>query len=87
MFAGRGSRITTEVNINSVDILDVNLDLKMGLYKPYKKPNQTPLYVHSLSNNPKKFLENIPLAINQRLNRISSNEIVFNEALQNIKKH
>ena len=86
MFAGKGSRMTTEVNINSVDILDVNLDLKTGLYKPYKKPNQSPLYVHSLSNHPKKVLENIPLAVNQRLNRISSNDIVFDEAAPDFQK-
>ena len=67
--------ITTEANF-----LDVNLDLKTRLYKPYMKPNSTPLYVHSLSNHPKKILQNVPLAVNERLNRISSNQAVFSEA-------
>merc|ERR1712177_202308 len=66
--------------MHSVDFLDVNLDLKTGLYKPCKKPNHTPLYVHSLSNHPKKVLDNIPLAVNKRLCKISSNERVFKEA-------
>ena len=44
------------------------------------KPNQTPLYVHNLSNHPRKILENIPLSVNNRLSRISSNREVFNEA-------
>ena len=76
MFQGEGLRITTEANIHSVDFLDVNFDLQT-----YTKPNQTPLYVHSSSNHPKKILENIPLAVNERLNRISSNQTVFNEAV------
>ena len=83
---GEGLRITTEANIHSVDFLDVNLDLRTGLYKPFKKPNQTPLYVHRLSNHPRKVLENIPLAVNQRLNKISSNETVFNEAVPDFQE-
>ena len=44
------------------------------------KPNDVPLYVHSQSNHPKKVLENIPLAVNERLNRISANKSVFDAA-------
>ena len=63
-----------------MDFLDVNLDLKTGLHKPFVKPNQTPLYVHSLSNHPKHILENIPKAVNERLSKLSSNQAVFDEA-------
>lgn len=45
------------------------------------KPNDTPLYVNSQSNHPKKVLENIPLAVNERLNRISSNQSLFDAAI------
>ena len=86
VFQSEGLRITTEANMHSVDFLDVNLDLQTGLYKPYKKPNHTPLYVHSLSNYPKKVLENIPLAVNKRLCKISSNETVFKEATQDYQE-
>ena len=41
-------------NIHSVNFLDVNLDLSSGEFKVYMKPNDTPLYVHSQSNHPKK---------------------------------
>ena len=54
--------------------------LSNGQYKAYMKPNNTPLYVNSQSNHPKKVLENIPLAVNERLNRISSNKSVFDAA-------
>ena len=80
VFEGEGLRMTIEANIHSVNFLDVNLNLSTGLYKAYMKPNDTPLYVNSQSNHPKKVLENIPLAVNERLSRISSNEAVFDAA-------
>ena len=55
-------------------------DLSNGEFKPYMKPNDTPLYVHSQSNHPKKVLDNIPSAVNDRLSRISSNKAVFDVA-------
>ena len=58
----------------------VNLDLSNGVFKAYMKPNDVPLYVHSQSNHPKQVLENIPLAVNDRLNRISANKTVFDAA-------
>ena len=58
----------------------MNLDLKTGLHKPFLKPNQTPLYVHHLSNHPKQIKENIPKAVNDRLSKLSSNGVVFDEA-------
>ena len=80
VFEDEGLRITVIANVHSVNFLDVNLDLSNGEFKPYMKPNDTPLYVHSQSNHPKKVLENIPLAVNNRLNRISSNKSVFDAA-------
>ena len=44
------------------------------------KHNNIPLYVNTRSNHPKIFLDNIPLALNERLNRISSNKSVFDAA-------
>ena len=80
LFEDEGLRITVIANIHSVNFLDVNLDLSNGEFKPYMKPNDIPLYVHTQSNHPKKILENIPLAVNERLNRISSNRSVFDAA-------
>ena len=39
-------KITIEGNKKNVDFLDITMDLKTGEYKPYMKPNNTPLYVH-----------------------------------------
>ena len=35
-----------------VDYLDVSFDLESGIFKPFKKENNTPLYVHKSSNHP-----------------------------------
>ena len=45
IFKEQGLNITIEINQVRVDFLDVTLDLKTGLYKPYKKPGDKPLYV------------------------------------------
>ena len=64
-----------------VEFLDVTLDLNTGLYKPFMKPNDTPIYVNKNSNHPPKILKNIPAAVNRRLSNISANENVFKEAI------
>ncbi len=56
------------------------MDIRNATYKPYAKPNNIPLYVHSKSNHPPNILKNIPESINRRLSSISCNETVFNEA-------
>ena len=76
-FEEEGLRITVTANIHSVNFLDVNLDLSSGEFKVYMKPNDTPLYVHRQSHHHKKVLDNIPLAVNDRLNRISANKNLF----------
>ena len=52
-----------------------------GIYKPYRKPGDKPLYVSAWSNHPPSVLDNIPRGVNRRLCEISSNEEVFSEAI------
>jgi len=80
VFSKNGLKITIEANEKIVNFLDVTLNLNNGSYEPYAKPNHTPLYVHSESNHPHSILKNIPLAINKRLNQISSNKESFDKA-------
>ena len=72
--------ITIEANLKTVDFLDISFDLNSGIFKPFIKPNDIPLYVHKSSNHPPSILKNIPLAINKRLSSISANEHIFNQA-------
>ena len=62
---------------SSVDFLDVTLELKTGLHRPYMKPNNTIQYVHTSSNHPKHIINNIPKGVEKRLSLLSSNEEIF----------
>ena len=37
--------ITSQTNITSANFLDIALNLTMESYKPYRKPNDQPLYI------------------------------------------
>ena len=80
IFAKNGLRVTIEANKKVVNFLDVTLDLTTGKFKPYSKPANHPLYVHSKSNHPPNIIRNIPESINRRLSEISCDEATFNEA-------
>ena len=67
-------------NLKRVDYLDISFDLETGLYKPFNKPNNDPLYIHAKSNHPPSILKQIPKSVSNRLTSHSANEDVFNEA-------
>ena len=81
IFQAHGLKITVEKpNLPSVNFLDVTMDLENELHKPYRKPNDRPLYVHRQSNHPPNVLRAIPKSINKRLTSISSSAREFNAA-------
>ena len=55
----------------------MTLNLSQGTHSPYNKPNNTPQYVHSLSNHPPAVLKSIPEGVNKRLSSLSSNQEIF----------
>ena len=57
--------------------LDVTLNLKSNTYQPYKKPNDSQLYVHTSSNHPQQILKQLPATISDRLSKNSSNQTIF----------
>ena len=56
------------------------MDLHNESFKPFRKPNDTPIYVHKLSNHPSHVSKNLPKAINRRINQLSSTEQIFNNS-------
>ena len=82
LFSRHGLRVTFESphNTMAVNFLDVTLDLGTGSHKPYRKPNDRPLYVHVGSNHPPNVLKQIPIGINKRLATISSTSEDFDRA-------
>ena len=63
-----------------VDFLDVTFNLTNGTYHPYKKPNDTLLYINTQSNHPPQVIKQVPTSINNRLSQNSSNEDIFNKS-------
>ena len=55
----------------------MTFNLINGSYKPYKKPNDTLLYINKNSNHPPQITKKLPKAINDRLCRNSSNAEIF----------
>ena len=76
-----GLAITIQFGLKTVDFLDTTLDLTTSVYKPYRKPNDIPTYIHKNSNHPPNTIKQLPKMVNTRLSSISSNQVVFKEAV------
>ena len=46
LFKHNSLQITIEANKKVVDFLEITLDMRTAIYKPYKKPNCNLTYVH-----------------------------------------
>ena len=73
LFRKHGLKITFEPPNQTISTyLDVTFDLAKETIAPYRKPNDTPLYVHKDSNHPPNVIDGILKSINKRLSSISS---------------
>ena len=78
IFKYEGLKITVELwDENVVDFLDISLNVSDKSHIPYKKPNDTPLYVNKMSNHPKSIINNIPDMVSKRLSNLSSDKRSF----------
>ena len=84
-FKEENLQITTIINLPEVDFLDVHLNLKAGSFKPFRKENDQPQYVHCDSNHPKSITKNIPEMIGKRISGLSSDKSTF-ERKNNVRK-
>ena len=75
-----GFRITTE-HSTTTDFLDVVLCLETGLFRPFRKANDHPNYIHVNSNHPPNIIKQLPNMIQDRLSTNSSNKELFDEAV------
>ena len=57
IFKKHNLQITIEANKKVVDFLDLTLDLRTGVYKPYKKTNNNIAYIHKQSNHPPSIIQ------------------------------
>ena len=77
IFEQNGLSITIQANCKKVHFLDITMELDTGIYHPYMKENDHPVYVNTCSNHPPMVLKNIPMGVNRRLSNISSSKEVF----------
>ena len=80
IFNNLGLEVTIEANLKIINLLDICMDLESEIFKPFIKPNTTPLYIHSQSNHPLTIIKNLPASINKRLSSISCNKVEFDKA-------
>ena len=66
LFKSHGLKITIASTGQVADFLHITLDLSDGTYKPYRKPNDTPVYINAASNHPPSILKHIPTSIGVR---------------------
>ena len=79
VFKSEGLKITVELGLKATDFLDVQFNLENGEYRPYRKPDNPPIYIDARSNHPKTILKQMRNMIENRLQGLSCNEKVFNE--------
>ena len=70
IFKDCGLNITIKMNLKTVDFLDVRFDLINNTYRPFRKPNSEPVYIHKQSNHPPSILKELPKSINKRMSDI-----------------
>ena len=80
LFKSEGLSITIDTNLIETDFLDVSFNLEMDKFFPYRKPSNTPLYIHSESNHPPSIIKQLSSMTNKCISNLSCNEHEFNKA-------
>ena len=60
-----------------VNFLDIQFNLLNVTFKPYRNPNNDPIYVHKNSYHPSQVLKELPKTIGERILTISSSREIF----------
>ena len=55
----------------------MNLNLNTGKFKPFRKPNDHPIYINFKSNHPKIIIKQLPKMIAHRISTLSSDKETF----------
>ena len=79
--------VTIKCDSKIVNYFDVSLNLNVGIYKAFKKPNNETVHIHVDSNYPPSVIKKIPKSIAARLFSLSSSKEKFMEAVQSYKQN
>ena len=75
-----GLQITAQSNLKIVNYLDVTLNLSIGKFCPYRKPDNYPLYINAKSNHPPSIIKHLPATICTRISSLTCDADEFNKA-------
>ena len=78
IFKQVGFKIEIQTHLKIVNFLDVTFNLANGTYRPYKKANESLLYINTSSNHPPQVIKQLPTSISERPSNNSSSEEIFN---------
>ena len=62
-----GLSMTIETNLIETNFLDVSFNLVTGKYFPFRKANNTLLYINTFSNHPPTIIKQLPKVISKRI--------------------
>ena len=79
LFKEKGLSITIETNLIESDFLDVAFNLATKRYFPFRKANNTTLYINDFSNHPRTIIKQLPKMINKRISDLSCNKEEFDK--------
>ena len=82
VFKKCGLSSVVDTNLKTVDFLDVIFDLNKNIYKPFRKPNNSPIYMNKNSNHSPNILKQLPNSIAKRISETSSSEQIFNKSIK-----
>ena len=74
-----GLSITIETNLIETDFLDVTFNLVTKNYFPFRKANNTSLYINAFSNHLPPTIKQLPNMIDKRIPDLSCNKQEFNK--------
>ena len=74
-------KITIHCNLKIVNYLDVTFNLTDAFYRPFNKANNEINYIHKQSNHPPSISKQLPLSVERRLSKLSSNEKIFSDSI------
>ena len=72
-----------DTGLIQTEFLEIELNLINKTYIPFRKPNSDIIYVSNQSNHPTQILKQLPITTNERLNKLSSNQVSFNHLKHN----
>ena len=81
VFKDCGLWTIVQANLQTVNFIDVQVNLDTSIYQPYSRPDNNTDYRNKNSNHPTTVLKQLPKSIEKRISDISSNKYVLSQSI------